>query len=255
VVSSPGAQSGTRPSVAAAIVKGLLTAGLPPKQVVIWDKHLSDLHRAKFVELAAQLGVAVGGAADEGYDSETSYDMPLLGKLIWGDNDLGKITETAGRRSYVSRLITRKLTKIINVTPLLNHNLAGVSGNLFTLAMDSVDNALRFENSPPHLAQAVPEIYALEAVGDKVVLSIVDGLICQFEGEERTLLHYSTVLGQLRFSTDPLALDVLSIQEIQQRRTATQGEWPKPLMKIYSNCALLELGVDQTNRIDIVRIK
>ena len=113
------------------------------------------------------------------------YDTALLEKqLVWGDHDFGKNTETAGRRSYVSNLITHRLTKIINVTPLLNHNLAGVSGNLFTLAMDSVDNTIRFESSPDHLAQAVPEIYALESVGDKVVLNIVDALVCQYQGEE-----------------------------------------------------------------------
>ena len=40
------------------------------------------------------------------------------------------------------------MTKIINVTPLLNHNLAGVSGILYGLAIGSVDNTLRFELDP-----------------------------------------------------------------------------------------------------------
>jgi hypothetical protein len=153
----------------------------------------------------------------------------------------------------VSKLVTRKLTKIINVTPLLNHNLAGVSGNLFTLSMDSVDNAIRFESSPDYLAQAVPEIYALEALGDKVVLNIVDALVCQYQGAERSYMHYSTMLGQIRFGADPVALDVLSIAEIERQRAAAKVQAPKPNMKIYSNAALLELGVDKTNRIEIIR--
>src|SRR6266704_223745 len=48
VVSAPGANSGTRPAVVAAVVEGLLTAGLPPRQIVVWDKQLSDLQEAGF---------------------------------------------------------------------------------------------------------------------------------------------------------------------------------------------------------------
>ena len=46
VCSTPGPTSGTRPAVVEAVVKSLLAAGLPPKQIVVWDKHLSDLRQA-----------------------------------------------------------------------------------------------------------------------------------------------------------------------------------------------------------------
>lgn len=252
VVSAPGANSGTRPAVVQALVKGLLAAGHPPERIIIWDRRHSDLRRAGYVDLAARLGVQVAGSADEGYDENAFYETALLGKLVWGDLDFNKRTESAGRRSYVSRLVTRRLTKIINVTPLLNHNLAGVSGNLFTLTMDSIDNSLRFEGSSHHLAQAVPEIYALEALGDKVVLHVVDALVCQYQGEERSLLHYSTMLGQIRFSTDPVALDMLSISEINRQRATAKAEAPPPNLRIYSNAALLELGVLRTNQINVI---
>ena len=52
VVSAPGPTSGTRPVVVEAVVKSLLVAGLPPRQIVVWDKHLSDLRQAGFFELA-----------------------------------------------------------------------------------------------------------------------------------------------------------------------------------------------------------
>ncbi|HTD87763.1 MAG TPA: DUF362 domain-containing protein, partial [Candidatus Binatia bacterium] len=110
------------------------------------------------------------------------------------------------------------MTKIIQLTPLLNHNTAGVCGNLYSLAMGSVDNTARFEGETRQMATAVPEIYALEALGDKVVLSIVDALICQYQGEEQGLLHYSIALNELRLSKDPLALDILSLQELDWQR-------------------------------------
>ena len=250
VVSGPG-PGGTRPAVVGAAVRGLLAAGVPARNVIVWDKRLADLRRGGFVELAQRLGVRAQGALESGYDEAAHAEFSLLGKPVWGDHEFGKTTEETGRRSFVSRLVSKQLTKIINLTPLLNHNLAGVSGNAFTLAMDSVDNTLRFENSPEYLAEAVAEIFALEAVGDKAVLHVTDALICQYQGEELSRLHYSAMLGQLRFSKDPVALDILSIREIEQQRALKKLEAPKPNLKIYANCALLELGVDDPRRIDV----
>jgi hypothetical protein len=255
VVSAPGAQSGTRPAVVGAAVRGLLAAGVPHAQIVIWDKSLVDLRRSGFVRLADELGVSVAGAVEEGYDDEAVREIPLLGKLVWGDHEFGKFVEGAGRRSFVSRLLTRRLTKIVNITPLLNHNLAGVSGNLYTLAMDSMDNTIRFELSPEHLPQAVPEFYALEQVGDKAVLHVTDALLCQYLGEERTLLQYSTMLGQLRFSTDPIALDLLSMQEIERQREAAKITTPRPVRAIYTNAALLEIGVADLKHVDTTTLR
>lgn len=253
VFSAPGGTSGTRPAVAAAVVKGLIAAGLAPKQIVIWDKHLADLRRAGYGQLAERHGIEIAGSADEGYDPNTFYETALLGNLVWGDFEFGKKGFELGRRSYVSKLLTRRLTKIIHVTPLLNHNFAYVSGNLYSLAFGSVDNTLRFEAGPIfQLGEAVPELYAVPEIGDRVVLSIVDGLICQYQGEERTRLHYSTMLGQLRFSTDPVALDVLSIQELNRQRERAQILPVKVSWQIYTNAALLDLGICDPRRIDVI---
>jgi hypothetical protein len=254
VLSAPGQTSGTRPAVVEAVVKSLLAAGLPPKQIVVWDKHLSDLRQAGFFELAERYGVRVAGAAEAGYDEKTFYDTALLGQLVWGDLEFGKKGEGIGRKSYLSKLVAEQMTRIVNITPLLNHNFAGVSGNLWSLAMGSVDNTIRFDNDPDRMASAVPEIIALPLVGDRVVLNIVDALICQYQGEEQTLLHYSVALNQLWFSTDPVALDVLALQEIDRQRKAAKASTTKTNLELYQNAALLEIGVSDTNHIDVTRL-
>ena len=160
-----------------------------------------------------------------------------------------------GRKSFVAKLVTSEMTKIINITPLLNSNEAGVCGNLYGLALGSVDNSLRFENDPGRLAQAVPEIYALPILVDRVVLNITDALICQYEGGPRGLLHYSAVLDQLRFSRDPVALDVLSIKELTHQRGSMPGPNLKPNMELYRNAALLELGVSDVSRIQVETLR
>jgi hypothetical protein len=255
VYSAPGQNSGTRPTVAATIAKSLIAAGLAPRQIIVWDKLEVDLHEAGFFELADELGIRVAASASAGYDPTNFYDTPLIGNLSWGDFEFGQTGEGIGRKSFVSKLVTREMTKIINLTPLLNHNLAGVSGNLYGLAVGSVDNTLRFEADPTRLAKSVPEIYALASVGDKVVLNITDALICQYEGGQRGLLHYSTVLNQLRFSRDPVALDMLSVKELDRQRRATKSPYLKPNFELYVNAGLLELGVNDVTRIQVETLK
>ena len=255
VYSLPGPNSGTRTAVVAGVVQGLLSAGLPPKHIVIWDKQTAELRAAGFFDLADKYGVRVEGSTESGYDPTNSYDSAIIGSLVWGDVEFGLKGIGIGRKSFISKLVSQGLTKIINIPPLLNHNLAGVSGNLYSLASGSVDNMARFENDSGRLATAVPEIYALPSLSDRVVLNIVDALICQYEGGEKGLLHFSSTLNELRFSKDPVALDVLSIQELDRQREAAHAPAVKSNPDLYSNAALLELGVSDPKRIHVERVQ
>ena len=226
VFSAAGMLSGTRPAVVAAVIHNLFDAGVPAQQIVIWDRHEDNLRAAGFFTLAAQLGVRVAGCAEAGYDPTNFYqpDTAIIGNLVWGDLEFGSKGEGVGRKSFVSKIVSRQITKIISVAPLLNREDAGVCGHLYSLALGSVDNTLRFERDPGRLAVAVPEIYALPALGDRVALNITDALIGQYEGGSRGLLHYSSVLNQLWFSRDPVALDTLAIKELDGERSSPSFE-------------------------------
>jgi uncharacterized Fe-S center protein len=255
VFSPPGPNSGTRPAVVAAVVEGLLAAGIPPRHIVVWDKQTTDLRLAGFFDLAKKYGVRIAGSAQAGYDEKVFYETAFLGNLVYGDLEFGKKGEGIGRKSFVSKLVSHDITRIINIVPLLNHNLAGVSGNLYSLASGSVDNFVRFEVDADRLATAIPEIYALTNLSDHVALNIVDGLICQYEGGERGLLHYSAILNQLRFSRDPVALDVLSIEELNRQRAAAHAPMVKTNMDLYHNAALLELGTSDLTKIRVDNVR
>ena len=101
----------------------------------------------------------------------------------------------------------------------------------------------------------MPEIYALPALGDRVVLNLVDALICQYEGGQSGLLHYSTILNQLRFSRDPVALDVLSIKELDRQRRNAHAPNVRPNLELYRNAALLELGVSELAKMQIETLR
>jgi hypothetical protein len=257
VCAEPGEISGTRPAVVAAVVRGLIEAGVPADHVIIWDRHADDLRASGFSRLAAHLGVRAAGAADAGYDPTNFYnpDTATIGTLVWGDFEFGKKGEGVGRKSFVSELVSRQITKIISVAPLLNDNVTGVCGHLYSLAMAGVDNTFRFEGDPGRLAVAVPEIYALPALGDRVVLNITDALIGQYEGGERGLLHYSAVPGQLWFSRDPVALDTMAVRELERERRAANAPEFTPHLEIYTNAVLLQLGVSDPAKIQVDKIK
>jgi hypothetical protein len=257
VFSTAGMLSGTRPAVVTAVIHGLLDAGVPPEHIVIWDRHEDNLRAAGFFKLGAQLGVRVAGAAEAGYDPTNFYqpDTAIIGNLVYGDLEFGRKGEGVGRKSFVSRLVSRQITKIISVAPLLNQESAGVCGHLYGLAMGSVDNTLRFANDPGRLATAVPEIYALPALGDRVALNITDALIGQYEGGSRGLLHYSAVLNQLWFSRDPVALDTLAIKELDRERRLLDAPAFKPNLELYANAALLQLGVNDPAKIHVEKLR
>ncbi len=257
VYSAPGPLGGTRPAVVEALVETLLRAGIPPAHVVVWDRKRSDLQQAGFVALEQAYGIRVEGSVDAGYDNAVAYnpETPFLGPLVWSDLEFGDREKGAGRKSYVSKLVTQQLTKIINVSPLLNHYGAGVVGNLYSLSLGSVDNTQRFELNPSYLAQAVPEIYAMREIGDKAVLHVVDALICQYQGQHVGLLHYATALNELRFSKDPVALDLLSVQELTRQRRLANVAPSTGNKELFDNATLLQLGTDDPARIMVERFE
>jgi hypothetical protein len=258
VFSEPGPVCGTRPAVVSAIVRGLLAAGLPPEQIIIWDRHAEDLRRSGYFELARTLPVRVAGAAEAGYDTNAFYlpDSPVIGQLVWGDSEFGLTNKnfSLGKKSYLSNLVSRQMTKIISVAPLMNENSAGLCGHFFSLGLGSIDNTRRFEGSPERLAVALPEIYALPLVGDRVVLHVTDALLGQYEGGPAGFLQFSTVDNELWFSHDPVALDTLALKELMAQRRALNAPVLPNNFGIYTNAMLLQLGVNDPSRIQIDRV-
>jgi len=257
IFSAGGEISGTRPAVVVAVVNGLLQAGVPPRNIIIWDKRADTLRAAGYFQLAQPLGVRVEGAIETGYDPTNFYqpDSAIIGNLVYGDLEFGQKGDNVGRRSFVTKILSRQATKIISIAPLQNQPSAGVCGHLYSLAFGSVDNTLRFKDDPDRLAVAIPEINALASVGDRVVLNITDALIGQYEGGASVLLHYSTVLNQIWFSRDPVALDTLAIQELERERQTFDAQSFPPDLEIYTNAALLQLGINDPSQIQVVKVR
>jgi hypothetical protein len=71
-----------------------------------------------------------------------------------------------------------------------------------------------------------------------------------------SLLHYSVELNQIWFSKDPVALDVLAIQELDRERQDKQIEVGSDNPDLYRNASyFLELGVGDPAKIRIETVK
>ena len=260
VNSVPGPIGGTRKAVVDAVVRGLLEARLPPDRIIIWDQSLASLRTAGYDGLAKRHGVRLAGSRDAGWDESVVYESPIVGTLVAGDLGFKRGEENASRKSHLSRLLTSELTRIISICPLINHNQVSVSGHVVGLVDGSMDNSRRFRLDASALSVAVPEILALEDamqrryLGDRLVLNITDALFCQYLGQSKCLLHYTTGLGQLRFSTDPVALDVFSIEELKRQRERLEVDYSPPDSSLYKNAALIQLGVSDPTRREVVEI-
>ncbi|MEI9865718.1 MAG: hypothetical protein WDN00_14430 [Limisphaerales bacterium] len=88
-----------------------------------------------------------------------------------------------------------------------------------------------------------------------MVLCITDSLLGQYEGSGRALLHYSAVPNQLWFSRDPVALDVMSIKELERERRVAGAPQVKPRMDLYANANLLQLGQNDPTQVHLEKIR
>jgi hypothetical protein len=102
---------------------------------------------------------------------------------------------------------------------------------------------------------ALPEIYALPSVGDRVALHVTDALLGQYQGGPASFLQYSTELDQLWFSHDPVALDTMALKELVRERKAFNIPSVPLNSQIYTNAVLLQLGQNNLSRVQIEDVR
>ena len=256
VFSAPGALSGTRPAVAAAVVRGLIAAGVPPARITVWDRRAADLRAAGFFEFTEKFGVRVAGAVEAGYETTNFYlpESPVVGALVWGDSEFGRKGEGLGKKSYVSKLLA-PMTRIISIVPVVDEPAAGACGHLYGLALGAVDNTRRFEGDADRLAVALPEICALPGLADRLALCVTDGLLVQYQGGPASSIQFSAVRDRLWLARDPVALDALARRELADARRAAGIAEPPGGGELGTNAALLQLGVNDLARIRVEKVK
>ena len=285
----------THRPVIQAICEGLEEAGVSPSHIIIWDKDGSDMLSAGYAPVPAtdsHVGIT-SVFPGTGYDPDAIYKTEILGTLIWGDSEfirhgdddlmqaageavknkgygdngstssstddslLGSTTPQTSNRSHFARLVTSICTKIINVPVLIDNSYIGINGCLGSLAMACVDNNRRFEGDPTYGDPAICEILSKDYLRRKVVVHIMDALVSQYAGGPRFDPVCTKSIGAIYVSRDPVAIDSLVLQRLEQWRAADKQGRIDPIGKTASHvhdAASYNLGTDDPSRIQLVRI-
>jgi len=209
----------TRHEVVDAIGAGLQQAGVAATNIIVWDRDALKMDAGGYTITRDGSGPRVLSVVpDTGYDPDAFFESKLVGRLIWGDMGFGN-QEALSTRSYFPKLLTRSITKLINVPVLMDNDSCGLMGCLYNVSLGAVDNTRRFEAAA--LGSTAPaEICSMPWIRRKLVLNIADALVGSYAGGPAFKPQYSWPYGGLYFSRDPVAVDALCLGLINAKRKA-----------------------------------
>ncbi len=209
----------TRREVVEAIAEGLRAAGVATTNIVVWDRDGSKMRAAGYATNRDGRGIRVLSVVpDTGWNETVWIHNSLVGKLIWGDLLFGRGGEEFSNISHLPKILTQTLTKLINVPVLQDHEVCGISGSLYNLSLGTVDNMRRFETSGFRGDPIIGEIFKLPQIRDKLVVNVMDGLVAGYAGGPAFKPQFSWNYGGLYFSRDPVAIDLLCLELLNDRR-------------------------------------
>ena len=227
----------TRLEVVDAIIDWLAANGMNKKNIIIWDRFDYMLTDAGFtVERYPGVGIAGMQTMDEeaamGKTKDNSRWLNKDGNHVsagnfdkevyyWADVDgpkgLPYLNQHVfnGKYSYFGKLLTKKLTKIINV-PVFKNTGNGISMATKNLGYGAICNTNRLHR--PLFFDVCTEVLAFPVIRDKLVLNITDGIRAQYEGDPIPAAKFAYPYNRLFFASDPFAIDMICHQLLVEKR-------------------------------------
>lgn len=218
----------THLEVAYAVVAGLKMAGVKPENIIIWDRSIGDLVKC-------------------GY-------MPNKGRgvQVIADDDWGEIVKSGSFNGRLSKILTDKITAMVNVPILKTHGLARVSCALKN-HYGTFDNpgAHHGDGCNPYLA----DLNALPQIKGKTRLVVVDAARPQCDGGPGLQADAQFDYYGLIVSRDPLAVDRVGLDIINEgRKRAGKPEYSPESVKWLASAAIAGVGMSDPAKIDLVRV-
>lgn len=265
----------TRTELVDAVIAWLERGGLPRERMVIWDRFAPGLDEAGFTS-ARFPGVAIEGMqtmveagqsfrredgshiSADNFDQEHFYVAKgVEGKGVRGYRDDEYYLNqhvVNGEVSYFGRLVTQRLTKIINLAVFKN------TGNGVSMATKNVGYAAICNTGRLHVPlffDVCTEVLAAPVVRDKLVLSVIDGIRGQYEDGPGKNEKYMYPYHTLYLATDPFALDTVGHHHLVAKRKAmgiAVNEHPR-FTEYLRYAERLGLGVADPKKIQVLRIQ
>jgi Domain of unknown function (DUF362) len=200
--------------IVAETVRQLMGIGVPVSQIYLYERFQNQLDEVNYAPRVPE-GVKIVAAEranrnvdNSGYDPATYLEADLFGE--------------EDTRSNMMRLVSQRLTKIINIPNMKDHGATGVTGCLKNIAYGSFSNVARtHQRGRSHTYSVVGTLTAIEPLRSRTVLQIMDGLRGVWHGGPfaRTT-RYVFYPRQILFGTDPVAIDRLLLDIIDDKRRA-----------------------------------
>lgn len=191
----PGKPLSSSPGLVMSIVRGLISAGIKPGNIFIWERTGRELERAGFQ--ISRKGVNVFGTdvmSDGGYSERI------------------EISRSVG--TCFSRIM-ESVDALISVPVLKDHDIAGVSIGLKNF-YGAIYNPNKFHanNCNPYVA----DLCAHPLIRKKLRLTVCDASRVQVNNGPAFFPRYALEYGGILLSTDPVALDYTGWKIIERER-------------------------------------
>ena len=165
-------------------------------------------------------------------------------------NEFDGIVIEDEERSYFADIVTKDITKLVNIAVLKHNEDSGVTWATKNIALGVTTNKVRFHID--YCEKSIPEILAQPCLKDKTVLHI---------GEAAKISTVSVAGAQIArdnrifFSRDPVAMDRIGLDILEEKRAAQGLESIRGVATHVAACARKGLGTDDLGRIDLRELK
>ncbi|MDO8683166.1 MAG: DUF362 domain-containing protein [Armatimonadota bacterium] len=225
-----GKGASTHPEVVDAVVAGLISAGVKPGNIIVWDRSTGDLVKC-------------------GYTINTDGAGP---KYCANDGEWGEEYELGSFKGKLTTILTDKITALVNIPILKNHGIAGITCALKN-HYGSFHNPGQYhgDGCNPYLA----DINALAPIKDKTRLVVVDAIRPLADGgpqlkNAKMLWDYHSLL----VSADPVATDYIGWQIIEKRREELGLEPLTQPAKWLAAATARGIGFSDPEKIELIKI-
>lgn len=236
-----GASMASNKELVLAVVKGVIAAGVPAKNITIFEQYPKFLAGTRVVDKEQKL----------------DKDFPAEIKTAVHENKDATMEEieVAQKKTRFVRPFT-EATCVINVGQIKDHSICGYTGAMKNITHGAIINPHDFHahNASPQIAQ----LYAQDVVKSRVRLHISDAFKITYDGGPLDRNAKRVPFEAVFAATDPIALDVIGWQIVEQHRKdkglGTLKDAGREPSYIRAG-ADLGLGVFDSNKIRLRQVK
>ena len=214
------------PEVVGEIAENLTRAGVLPRNIYLYERfenQIVTVPYARFVPAGVNIHpVERERGALAGYDPYTYVEVNFFGE--------------EDTRSNLVRLVSERLTKIVNVPNMKDHGASGVTGCLKNVAYGNFSNVARSHRSErTNTLTFIGTLAGVEPLRSKTVLHVMDGLRGVWHGgpfvRDKRFVFYPK---QMMVGTDPVAMDrqLLDLIERKRRAQGAPSVWDRSMQHV-----------------------